>query len=143
VSFHVPEELRVLRCKQAPHLETDHRAGNNGLFYIPPNMRRPVRLVCIASDGTDWEMAGLEPPTWEHVSASTAARCPTWEEMCYVKELFWDEEDTVIQLHPPRSEWVNDHPYCLHLWRPIGVEIPRPQRITVGDGSLERAPRRA
>ena len=37
------------------------------------------------------------------------------------KALFWDEDDCVIQYHPPRSEYVNNHQNCLHLWRPIGV----------------------
>ena len=37
--------------------------------------------------------------------------------MCFVKDLFWDETETVIQFHPPRSEYVNNHNFCLHLWR--------------------------
>ena len=24
------------------------------------------------------------------------------------------------------------HPYCLHMWKPIGVEIPTPPSILVG-----------
>jgi len=66
---------------------------------------------------------------WEHVSASTETRCPTWEEMCRFKEWFWDDEETVMQLHPPKSEWVNYHPNCLHLWKPTshGIEIPPTQ----------------
>lgn len=111
---------------------TDDSFGNNGAFYVPANARRPFRLVCIASDGAGWDQCGFPPPAWEHVSVSTAARCPTWEEMCLVKELFWDQEDVVIQLHPPRSEWVNCHPYCLHLWRPIGIELARPPALSVG-----------
>jgi hypothetical protein len=79
-------------------------------------------LRCCASDGYKWE----------HVSVSTHDRIPTWEEMCFIKDLFWDAEDTVIQFHPPKSEYVNQHPYTLHLWRPIGAEIPRPDSILVG-----------
>lgn len=30
------------------------------------------------------------------------------------------------QLHPAKSEYVNIHPYCLHLWRPLEREIPMP-----------------
>jgi hypothetical protein len=26
----------------------------------------------------------------------------------------------------PIVEHINCHPYCLHLWRPHNVEIPRP-----------------
>jgi hypothetical protein len=53
--------------------------------------------------------------------------------MCFIKDTFWDGEDCVMQLHPPRSEYVNNHPYCLHLWRPTdGRVIPQPPSIFVG-----------
>jgi len=54
---------------------------------------------------------------WEHVSVSCEDRTPTWDEMCMVKDAFWSEEEAVVQMHPPRSQYVNLHPYCLHLWR--------------------------
>ncbi len=59
---------------------------------------------------------------WEHVSVSPvgAKKCPDWETMSFVKAIFWDDEDTVIQMHPKRSEYVNVHPHCLHLWRMVG-----------------------
>ena len=53
-------------------------------------------------------------------------------EMCQIKALFWDEDDCVIQYHPQSSEHVNNHPNCLHLWRPIGVSLPMPPSIMVG-----------
>jgi hypothetical protein len=69
---------------------------------------------------------------WEHVSVSLPNRCPNWPEMCFVKDLFWDAEETVMQLHPPKSQWISNHPYCLHLWLPLDVEIPLPPDIAVG-----------
>lgn len=69
---------------------------------------------------------------WEHVSVSTLTRVPTWEEMCFVKDLFWDEEECVVQFHPPKSDYVNYHPYCLHMWRHVRKEFPRPPSIFVG-----------
>lgn len=59
-------------------------------------------------------------------------RCPNWFEMDYVKDLFWAEEETVMQLHVPKSEHINCHPHCLHLWRPLGVKIPLPPGEMVG-----------
>jgi len=41
-----------------------------------------------------------------------------WGEMSFVKEMFFLDEEAVMQLHPPRSQYVNQHPNCLHLWRP-------------------------
>lgn len=67
---------------------------------------------------------------WEHVSVSCEDRCPTWEEMQRVKELFWRDDETVIQFHPPKSEYVNHHQYCLHLWKPpYSVELPSKEMI--------------
>jgi hypothetical protein len=69
---------------------------------------------------------------WEHVSVSRRNRCPNWAEMSYVKGLFFKNEETVMQLHVPSSDHINDHPNCLHLWRPTHQEIPRPHGWMVG-----------
>ena len=54
---------------------------------------------------------------WDHVSVSMAKRCPTWDEMCAIKDLFFNPDETVVQFHPAQTEYVNLHPNCLHLWR--------------------------
>lgn len=69
---------------------------------------------------------------WEHASVSTTTACPTWEQMCFIKELLWDAEDVVVQYHPAKSQYVNFHPYCLHLWRPTEETMPVPDPIMVG-----------
>jgi hypothetical protein len=94
--------------------------GNNGAFEIP--LKHGQRVFVMSGDGLGWE----------HVSVSRKDRCPTWDEMCQIKDLFWDDTDCVVQYHPPRSEYVNNHPYCLHLWRQIGAEFPLPDSIMVG-----------
>lgn len=98
-----------------------------GAFYLKIGR---VDIIIIASDGSD------EVP-WEHVSLrarypSGKERTPSWSEMCFVKDLFWDEEECVIQYHPPRSEYVNNHPFVLHLWKPTRAQIPLPPSIAVG-----------
>lgn len=140
-----PEKYRV----NPSGLESRHsqHGDRHGAFLIPPRSihRNPIGLRCLASsgDGDDWDemaSAGVVPkegPRWEHVSISlqpgiVAPRCPIWEEMCIVKDLFWDAEDCVVQFHPPRSEYVNESAYCLHLWRPVGVAVLRPPPICVG-----------
>jgi hypothetical protein len=64
-------------------------------------------------------------------------RCPTWEEMCQINDMFWDKTDCVVQFHPPESEYVNNHPYCLHLWKPIGIALPMPDSILVGYAGMD------
>lgn len=64
-------------------------------------------------------VAGNNEEGWEHVSIELRSRrLPTWEEMCYIKSLFWDDEEEVVQIHPRKSNYVN-HTEALHLWRPI------------------------
>ncbi len=129
MAFHTPEKWRIVRGQMA----TDANHGNNGLFILPAiPPKRPLVLQCFATDGSEWARLGFTPPAWEHVSVSTLVRCPTWDEMCLIKTLFWDPEDVVIQLHPRQSEYVNNHPRCLHLWRPIGVDLPTPPSRAVG-----------
>lgn len=86
--------------------------------------------LCIVSSGADADDPLADG--WEHVSVSTRRRTPNWREMCFVKDMFWDEEEVVVQFHPRRSEYVNDHPYCLHMWkRKDGFPTPPPTLVGV------------
>ena len=93
--------------------------GVNWGFFIVHKWNSTLRII---SSGTSEETG------WEHVSVSLEHRCPTWDEMCFVKDLFWTEEETVVQFHPKRSEYVNDCEHCLHLWRPLGIEYVLPPK---------------
>jgi len=63
---------------------------------------------------------------WEHVSVSRKHRVPNWGEMCFVKDLFWDDSETVVQFHPKASNYVNLNEFCLHLWgrKDLIYELP-------------------
>lgn len=64
--------------------------------------------------------------TWEHVSVmpKNSKRLPTYQEMNFIKMLFWEPEDEVIHFFPKESEHCNLVDNCLHLWRPTGVKLP-------------------
>ena len=68
---------------------------------------------------------------WDHVSVSLKNRCPTWDEMCVVKDVFFDKEECCIEYHPAEKDYVNFHPYCLHIWKPQNETIPTPPKIFV------------
>lgn len=77
---------------------------------------------------------------WEHVSINDKHTTPTWEDMCELKDIFWSEEETVVQYHPAKSEYVNNLKHCLHLWKPIEEytgKLPIPDSILVGIRGLE------
>lgn len=120
-------ELEKYRLRSGPYASRAFEPF--GIFVIPGPYGRELRVI--ASSG-DRELGIL----WEHVSVSVASRCPNWPEMCRVKSLFWDAEETVMQLHVPESRWINNHPHCLHLWRPLEAAIPLPPDETVGDKKL-------
>jgi hypothetical protein len=121
----LPERIEKGRILTGPHA-SDPTWGPYGKFFI----RCPhcgIRLQIIASGADDPEACG-----WEHVSVSTTQRCPMWDEMCFVKGLFWEEEELVVQFHPPQADYINNHAYCLHLWRPVDGHIRLPPGELIG-----------
>jgi hypothetical protein len=153
--FVVPEQYRIT---DHPLLGSDASYGNNGAFLIRHHRITDYYYHCQASDGEGWEHVSISlkkqvqrtgkaykrldgPKTnsgavHQHREIITefqmVERCPTWEEMCYIKSLFWDKEDVAIQYHPAEKDYVNNHSFCLHLWRPIGQTIPTPDPLLVG-----------
>lgn len=71
---------------------------------------------------------------WEHVSVSPKRRTlvPSWEDMCFIKDMFYNDDEAVIQIHPPKKDYVNNMPNCLHLWRCTYKEMVLPPRVLVG-----------
>ena len=63
---------------------------------------------------------------YDHISVTlpNKERCPKWNEMCAIKDLFFHREETVIQYHPAEKDYIDIHQYCLHLWRPQKETIP-------------------
>jgi hypothetical protein len=91
-----------------------------GAFFVV-HPRTKHRFKIVASDGMGWD----------HVSVSLRKRTPTWDEMCWVKSLFFEPEECVVQYHPPASVYVNISTTCLHLWRPQSDAVPLPPRECV------------
>lgn len=119
--FKVPEQYRKLSGRMA----SDSSNGNNGCFIIPALFRKRESSV-IASDGMGWEHVSV------HAYDGHQTLTPFWDEMSYIKGLFWGEEDVVIEYHPAKSHYVNNHTNVLHLWRPTDAEIPTPPDVLVG-----------
>jgi hypothetical protein len=89
-------------------------------------------LLLVLSSGPE---SAANDTEWEHVSVSAEHHPPLWEEMCWVKDIFWDKHEMAVEYHPPESEYVNFHPNVLHLWRPIKMSIPMPPVLLVGPRS--------
>lgn len=93
----------------------------NGAFKIKI---RGEEYFVIASNGMKWEHVSISPVK--------AHKIPSWNTMCELKDLFFNENEVVMQLHPAKAEYVNNHNNCLHLWKPLYTEIPTPPTALVG-----------
>lgn len=69
---------------------------------------------------------------WEHLSVSMPSKTPSWDQMCKMKDIFWNDDETCVQFHPKKEDYVNNHPHCLHIWKPVNEKLPIPPSILVG-----------
>lgn len=125
----VPAKLENGRVSGGAWGSTSADAMTGAFIITGPNGAK----LRILSSGADTQFG------WEHVSVSLDWRTPRWDEMSFVKDLFWGEDECVVQYHPPRLDHVNHHPFCLHLWKPTSAEIPRPPTHLVGPKQSEPA----
>lgn len=54
--------------------------------------------------------------TYLHVSFSRRSRLPDYSDLDWVRKGFVGEDRECWQYFPPKAEYVNAHPYTLHLW---------------------------
>lgn len=100
--------------------------GFDGMMFA--KQKEQISVICLWAAG------------WEHVSINRWDRDSTWKEMCELKEIFWKDDEAVMQIHPPKSEYVDNLEHCLHLWRPIkkySGTIPLPDSLLVGIKGLK------
>lgn len=76
------------------------------MAYSHTDGRSVLASITTESDGRQWL----------HVSVSRRNRLPSWEELREVKELFVGRERVALQVLPRTSEYINVHPFVLHLW---------------------------
>lgn len=130
-------ELENFRVQTGPYASCDGDMFGAFMFGMHGHVNKTI-LRTIAADG--------EETGWEHVSVTVVyqvgrswrQRAATWQEMSFVKDAFWREDECVVQFHPPRANYVNNHSCCLHLWRKVGTEYETPPEILTGDKSLGR-----
>lgn len=96
-------------------LQGDMGDKHNGAFVFKSPLNFGILRV-VASSGEGWD----------HVSVSLTMRCPLWEEMEWIKRMFFKDSEIAYQLHVTPKDHINNHPYTLHLWRPHNKEIPLP-----------------
>ena len=98
-------DKRLMFKKQSIEFQLYARTAMQGGIIILSNGHRGTFVM------------GRDEGGMEHVSVQLQRKLPTCEEMCEIKDIFWSEEEMVVQIHPRKSEYVNITD-ALHLWRP-------------------------
>ena len=114
-------EISELLRREAKGSKWLYMAGDGGAIKLVQYGIRPVLRVVLS-----WGLG------WDHVSVSTLNRVPNYGEMRKVKALCFRDDETAMELHVPPADHVNNHEFCLHLWRPHDAAIPRPPYWMVG-----------
>jgi hypothetical protein len=65
------------------------------------------------------EVAEYQNRLWLHVSCAHADKLPSWSDLREVKTVFCGPKRLALSILPSEAEYVNIHPYVLHLWCPL------------------------
>ncbi len=115
-----PEQFRF----NHPDPRYQSKAGDTyGMFLVTPHGLRPMKVIAIDGAETGWDHVSVSLPGWPN-------KCPSWEEMCLIKGLFWDDSECVVQFHPPKADNISIHE-VLHLWKKVDGTFPMPPKECV------------
>lgn len=103
---------------------TDFQIANS--FILPTADNKYLKTTMYVND------------TWQMVSAQLIDKWgqkqdeyPTWDEMCLVKDMYFNPNDAAIQF---MTEFPNVDSHTLCIWRPLTLDLPRPDSRMVGMG---------
>ena len=74
-------------------------------------------LISTVTETAKISAINFKDSDFEHVMLNPQNRLPTYEEMVSLKEIFWEQGEVTMQVHPAKSEYINIQKYTLHLWR--------------------------
>lgn len=108
--------------KQTRNLFIEAEAANDGMggYYYDSVSNKRLNFIFSYQMG------------WEHLSVSMPNKTPSWEQMCKMKDIFWNKNEACVQYHPKEEDYVNMHSHCLHIWKPVNDTLPTPPHILVG-----------
>jgi hypothetical protein len=84
----------------------EHNDPRAGLWFSSGDGLRVIMTAAVERDGK----------RWIHVSFSRPNRLPSWDDLRKVKDVFLGNDRLAVQIQPRKKDYVNHHPYTLHLW---------------------------
>lgn len=119
------------------NIKLQRRPINIGFFELMTGMEGAFFEFPLEKQGCTL-CAGMKANDWEHVALDldNIQRCPTYEEMCTLKEFFFRKDELTLQIHPKQSEYVNECPFRLHLWRNRSITHTAEKRLMKKIGNM-------
>lgn len=89
------------------HTISSVESGKDGFKGVYTSYKWQGSIICSTGGG------------WEHVSVAPFKRnyIPTYDDLCSIKRIFWNDDEDVIHVFPNKDNYVNNVENCLHLWR--------------------------
>lgn len=111
---------RIRKGTLEGRLDSEDTDGWNGAFIVP-------------IDGEMWQVIISDGGGWRHLSATNAQKrqLPPWNVMSRLRDYFFPDDSWVVQFHPPKDCYINDHPFVLHLWESYDTQMPTPLLVMV------------
>ena len=114
------EDVKNEKILKKEIFKIEAKESNRFSKVLAPDEEIRICSCLVKTKGTTIGLfTGVTLPSigWEHVLVRIQNRYPTYREMIFAKELFWNENELAFQVFPRKSEYVNDEEYTLHLWR--------------------------
>ena len=131
--FKVPEHYRVKTGKYA----STEAEGNNGMFVIPTNSKKYI--YALAKEINGYEILSIHVS--DHLKAikgQPLVVTPSHDILKQMRDLFWGQEDRVVQIHfplPERANFYNSN--VIVLYRPKERSLPAPPAALFFKGGKE------
>lgn len=99
--------------------DTSSTGSMNGMPEAPAGLSDSARHPSLSGLLVVESIESYGDERWHHGGVSRPDRLPSWEDIKLVRRLFIWTDREAHQVLPPDSEYVNRHPFVLHLWRPL------------------------
>ena len=89
--------------------------GFNGAFLVP-------------LEGELWHVIIADGMGFKHLSITNAQKrmLPNWTVLSRVKDAYCGDDEWAVLYFPAKDDYINDHPFCHHLWTPLNEPLPKP-----------------
>ena len=94
----------------------------HGEFEIPITDNKHAFVIC-SKNSMGWDHVSLHIT---EASGEPIKRTPSNEDMQFIRNLLFLEDEIVTEFHPAKKDYINNHPYVLHMWHSTNdcIEIP-------------------